>query len=263
MASPFPGMDPYLEDAALWPGFHHRLISAAAELLQPQLKSRGYFVDIDERVWLLEPQRSVYPDMAVYNRPKREAPAGLAVAEADEPVRIRRKQVEVREAFLQIYDTKGNRLVTGIEFVSPSNKTDPKGRELYERKRQEMEDAGVNLVEIDLLRSGPHLLKVPAALLAGLKPWNYLVGIVRPNQPEYEVYPIPLRNQLPRIRVPLKPDDSDAVLDLQQVFERAYDTGPYPDRLDYSADPAVPLTGDDAAWAEEQLVAKGLRPPAE
>lgn len=25
MPTPFPGMDPYLESADIWPGFHHRL----------------------------------------------------------------------------------------------------------------------------------------------------------------------------------------------------------------------------------------------
>lgn len=37
MASPFPGMDPYLEDPAFWPDFHHRFLEnwcdALADLL--------------------------------------------------------------------------------------------------------------------------------------------------------------------------------------------------------------------------------------
>lgn len=33
MASPFPGMDPYLEDPTLWRGVHHYLIAIIAETL--------------------------------------------------------------------------------------------------------------------------------------------------------------------------------------------------------------------------------------
>jgi hypothetical protein len=32
MPSPFPGINPYLEHPELWPGVHHRLIVAIADL---------------------------------------------------------------------------------------------------------------------------------------------------------------------------------------------------------------------------------------
>ena len=48
MPSPFPGMDPYLEDPALWPDVHHELICITRELLLAQLPPK-YFVQIDER----------------------------------------------------------------------------------------------------------------------------------------------------------------------------------------------------------------------
>ena len=61
MPGPFPGMDPYLEDAELWRGAHHWFISATAEQLQPRLNARGYYVDVESRVWMEEPERAVYP----------------------------------------------------------------------------------------------------------------------------------------------------------------------------------------------------------
>ncbi|MDH7570760.1 MAG: DUF4058 family protein [Armatimonadota bacterium] len=48
MPSPFPGMDPYLENPAVWPGFRDRLNVYLAELLQPLLRP-GQYVDIRER----------------------------------------------------------------------------------------------------------------------------------------------------------------------------------------------------------------------
>ncbi len=49
MAYPFPGMNPYLEDPALCPGVHGRLI-AIADYLSPQLRPK-YFVVIEERIY--------------------------------------------------------------------------------------------------------------------------------------------------------------------------------------------------------------------
>ncbi|PSR17032.1 hypothetical protein C8255_14750 [filamentous cyanobacterium CCP3] len=37
MPSPFPGMDPYLEQINLWSEFHSRLIVAIADALAPEL----------------------------------------------------------------------------------------------------------------------------------------------------------------------------------------------------------------------------------
>ncbi|MBI3944375.1 MAG: DUF4058 family protein [Armatimonadetes bacterium] len=65
MSSPFPGMDPYLEDPAIWPGVHDRLIVYIAEALQPLLMPRCY-VDIRERV---HPQRETFLEiLAAHSR---------------------------------------------------------------------------------------------------------------------------------------------------------------------------------------------------
>ena len=46
MPSPFPGMDPYLEDPPIWPGFHHSL----AEDIKAQLNGLigpKYYADVE------------------------------------------------------------------------------------------------------------------------------------------------------------------------------------------------------------------------
>lgn len=260
MPGPFPGMDPFVEDPAVWPGMHHLLIGETARALQPVLRSRGYYVDIGERVRLVESGRSVVPDDAIFRSDR--AAGGRpepALATADQPVRVRRSPVEVREGFLDVFHAGDNRLVTGIEYLSPTNKIDCRGRRLYRRKQRELGRAGVSLVEIDLLRQGRHLLDVPRPIVEDLRPWHYLVNLVRRGSEDYEVDPIRLRDRLPRILIPLRPRDEDAVLDLQAVFDRAYETGPYAERLNYSGAPVPPLTDGDAAWAFDLLKLKGLR----
>src|SRR5438445_13033337 len=67
MASPFPGMDPYLEDPALWPGVHESLIVYSRDALQPLLLPR-YYVEVGERIYLEDPREIIYPDAAIHRR---------------------------------------------------------------------------------------------------------------------------------------------------------------------------------------------------
>jgi hypothetical protein len=176
------------------------------------------------------------------------------------PLRIAHMEWEVHEGFVDIYRTETHELVAGIEFVSPTNKTNSKGRRLYRQKQRDFNAANVHLVEIDLIRRGPHVLDIPEEVVEELRPWEYFVNLVRRGSEEFEVYPLRLRTPLPRIRIPLLAEDEDAVLDLQDVFNRSFDISPYPDILNYEVDPPPPeLSPEDAAWADELLKSKGLR----
>ncbi len=166
---------------------------------------------------------------------------------------------EIRERFLQIFDNTGRELVTQIEYISHTNKNLKRGRKLYLKKREELKAAGVNVVEIDLLRTGTPVVDLPDGALAGIRPWDYLVNVARGGVDEREVYRIGLRGRLPRMRIPLRPNLADVVLDIQAAFEMTYDSGPYPDRIDYNAPPDPPLFAEDDAWADEILHKAGLR----
>lgn len=50
MPSPFPGMNPYLENREIWPAVHNRLIIAIADFLIPKVLPKS-FVDIEQRVY--------------------------------------------------------------------------------------------------------------------------------------------------------------------------------------------------------------------
>ena len=51
MASPFPGMDPYLEQPAFWSSFHTRFMVAIADELDSQIFPK-YYVDVETRTYL-------------------------------------------------------------------------------------------------------------------------------------------------------------------------------------------------------------------
>lgn len=263
MPSPFPGMDPYLESPARWGPFHFLLISAMNDILQPVLRPRGYVASPGERLWVTQPGRSQYPDVSISKPSRRRAQSGTTTTmEADTPVRIHSVEVEMREPFLEILDVDGGRLVTGIEVISPWNKAAGRGRRLYRKKQRETLQGGANLVEVDLLRRGHHILAFSADQLALLSDWDYLVSVARASTPEdFEVYPIPMEHSLPKVAVPLSSSDKDVVLDFQAVMDLAYDRGAFEDRIDYTQPPHGRMSREQLAWCDQVLRAKGLRSP--
>lgn len=257
MPSPFPGMDPYLEDPQTWPDLHSSLISYIREELQPQLRPK-YIARIGERVELSSLRRGYIPDVLLI----RSAPAvyGEAVAGgllvADEPTTIALLEEERRVPFLEIIHHPSGEVVTLIEVLSPANKTGEE-RLKYLRKQDDIYNSQVNLVEIDLLGEGPPTTLARLGRIDEPADWRYIISVLRnQNNAKIEVYPIPLRQRLPRCRIPLLPEDEDVVLDLPAVFTRCYDIGGYDLLIDYSQPPTVTLSPEDKEWMKT-LLAEG------
>ena len=103
-------------------------------------------------------------------------------------------------------------MVTLNEVLSPANKTG-RGRDQYWEKQDELLNTPVNLVEIGLL-SGPAATFARLFEVDAPHDWRYIISISRPQRrASLEVYPIPLKDRLPRCKNPLLPEDDDAVLD--------------------------------------------------
>src|SRR6266536_3741693 len=167
MASPFPGMDPYLE--AHWRDVHARLIIYASDALQGVLPS-SLRARVEERVLLETPQgiaeHPLFPDVRVieFTSKRDVAPAPEKGVALEEPMLVDTAPEESTETFLEIIDHEsGNRVITVIEFLSPSNKSPGRNREQYLRKQRELCASDTNLVEIDLNRFGSHTLAFPLA----------------------------------------------------------------------------------------------------
>lgn len=260
MPSPFPGMDPYLESPRYWQDFHDSFITYAREALQPQLPPR-YRARISERLVLEASERVMIPDLTVVRHPvphppvaeARGVPTPVAV-EADEPTIFAALMDDLREPYVEIIDRAGQRVVTAIELLSPINKRPGEGRNRYLQKQDEMLKSSTNLVEIDLLHEGEHTVVVPRSNLERHEPFYSLVCVWRAASPRYcEVYFVRLQNRLPRLRIPLLPEDPDVVLDMPTVFTRCYDAARYDLDLDYAQPPPVALLPPDLAWSENRL----------
>ncbi len=255
MTSPFPGMDPYIERPAIWPDFHDGLIAAIRGVMQPLLRPK-FAALTQDRLYLVQSQRPIFPDVAVVESrlPNWRSDSGaVAVLEADAPAVFELDDEEIREPYIEIVEASGGRVVTAIEVVSPANKDRDEGRDAYEQKREEYWDAGTNLVEIDLLRSGPAIVKVAKYKLDRLRPWDYIVAVSRRRPGRQEVYAFPLEHRLPRISVPLLKGDPDVVLDLQVAFGRCWEEGPYPALSNYDAPPPGKLSPERVEWCQQRL----------
>lgn len=265
MPSPFPGMDPYLESH--WRDVHARLIIYASDALQSVLPS-GLRARVEESVLLETPEglgdHPLFPDVRVVEYTSRRETgmrpeAGVAVAE---PLFVETEPEPVVEPYLEIIDREsGNRVVTVIEFLSPSNKSPGPNREQYRRKQREICSSEANLVEIDLNRFGIHTLAFPLAHIKPAGRTGHMACVRRATRRgQAEVYPLPLWQRLPIVKVPLRPDDADVPLDLQSLVEQCYRNGGYEGTLNYAVDPDPPLLGAEKDWAEKFLHEKGLRP---
>jgi len=268
MPSPFPGMDPYLEAPDIWPDFHDRMADQMSGDLNRTLP-RPYYARLVMRPEIgivgEETQGRIVPDVAAVRSSLPEtgprAP-GLAVAgrprtDLSPSVRMRVFHEPLRHHFVEIRDaSRGHVLVTLIEIASPSNKRPGPDRRTYEAKQQEILQSDTSLVELDLLRAGEPLVGGPVVVESSgrLEPRpDYVVGVSRAWQRgaklDYELFPVRLEEPLPCIPVPLREGEPEVPLDVQYVFNQAYDGGPYArGAVDYGAPPAPPLRPEQADW---------------
>jgi hypothetical protein len=205
-------MNPYLEQSYTWNEFHTDFLLRARDALAPQVGT--HFV------------------------------VKVEVA----PVQLRLPVTEVqRQRHLEIHDRRNRRVVTVLELLSPSNKTPGDDREAYLAKRRQLLAGQTHFIEIDLRRGGrrPALPELPLS--------DYYALVSRhQDRPKVDFWPIGLRDPLPSLPIPLEPPDSDVLLDLKAVVDRAYDAGDYGKYI-YQEMPEPPLAAADAEWAGRYL----------
>jgi len=262
-------MDPYLEHPNFWRGVHHRLITYIADTLSAKLPKR-YVADIDERLYVVEADRDLLPDVEVKRKPvakrpdqqKRAARDGVAL-HSDPALRVSLEPETLPQGFIEIrLAGSAGRVVTVIEIMSPTNKAaGTQGRRQYRQKQRELLRSDLHLLEIDLLRGGRHTVAAPRQPLRQRAEWDCVTSLHRAAARECETWPVTLRQRLPRVAVPLCEGDADFVLDLQAMLNQCYDAGRYEEKIDYRREPPVPFAAEDAAWADALLREKGLRSP--
>ena len=263
MPSPFPGMDPYIEQPALWGDFHNALANEIRTQLNKLIRPT-YFARLIPYVTYeslaIGHKQGTYPDVSIFQaapvtpaRTKPQAGGGTALLEPPTAVE---SEVEVdfpfRQHSVEIYTTLEQELVTVIEILSPVNKRS--GHEAYthynQKRRQILNSNQVHLLEIDLLRSGK---RPPLARPVPDAPYYIMLSRIE-TRPRVLVWPIRLEELLPSVNVPLRQPDSDVLLDLDSALTTVYDDGAYDVQLDYNKPVPLPaLTKAQQTWVDQLL----------
>ncbi|GET43099.1 DUF4058 family protein [Microseira wollei] len=260
MPSPFPGMNPYLENPDLWSEVHHRLITAIAIALSSNLSLR-YRVAIEKRTYLNDGEESVsvaIPDVSVYSQsstPVQTSSTATLPAQAESVAVIIPLPEEMREGYLEIREVETGDVITVIEVLSPTNKRAGRGRKAYNTKRLEVLSTPTHLVEIDLLRSGK-----PMRILSDIPKTDYRILICPGNRrPHAQLYAFNVRQEMPKFLLPLQPGDTEPLVDLQSLLVEVYEQARFDMAIDYRREPVPPLKEEDRIWADALLREKGLR----
>ncbi len=261
MTSPFPGMDPFLEDQGYWKEFHTVFLTWTQDALGDRVPD-AYEVRIEERLSLvyepdLDTKRDVWPDVGILRSTGTAGASSPTSATMTlEPVALalpRHRLEEVSEARIEIRRFPDRELVTAIELLSPSNKEAP-GEPIYSQKRLELIHQPVHLVELDLLIRGKRL-----AMEDELPKGHYYAFVSRAERRFLsDIYTWSIRDPLPTIPIPLMAPDPDIPLNLAEVFNTVYQRARYARSIDYTAPLDLPVKPEDRAWAEK--IARDFNP---
>jgi hypothetical protein len=229
MPSPFPGMNPFLEQSDAWMDFHDNFIVRIQESLSDRV-GPNYLVKLEVRLILHE--RSA----------EERRYFGIADVGVSDPLELPAVEMEKHRS-IEIRDRRDRRIITVIELLSPSNKTAGIDRDDYLVKRRQVLSAPTHLVEIDLRRGGTR----PSP--PDLPPCDYYVLVSRhEDRPRVGVWPFGLREPMPKIPIPLTTPDAPVWLDLKAVLDRTYDAGGYGKYI-YQEIPEPPLDENETEWA--------------
>ena len=253
MHSPLPGMDPYLEHPRSWPNFHHRLISAIAISLGPQLRPK-YRVVVEEAIYQTEGQDSVLvgvPDVTIQEaKHTQSATEATLSTTAAQPILVDLPMPEVvRQGYLEIREVATSEVVTVIEVLSPTNKRPGEGRRTYEAKRQVILASATNLVEIDLLRQWSSIVQLPEQL----KTHYRILVSASAQRPQASLYAFNLPEPIPAFPLPLQETEPEPIINLQNLLGDIYDQSGYDLVIDYNEPPVPALKEADSAWLAEWL----------
>lgn len=275
MAYRFPGMDPYLEDPAIWRGFHHRLADEIADLLNPKIGPK-YYADIEVHTTFEEVHvgkaKPIIPDVAIVTQPAGQSTGrqttsrqsgAVAVAEPAELIAPVRRVAHISPVTLRavhIYITETDELITSIEILSPYNKRG-EGLAEYRRNRSTLLASNVHLVEIDLLRGGQRV----GSEVQGppLDDADYILLVHRGFEVNpgvwSDIWPVTLDKPLPLLPIPLESPDPDVFLDLNETVQAVYERAAYTRRIDYRQPvPPPALRPAMADWLQDKAIANTL-----
>ena len=266
MSSPFPGMNPYLENPDLWSEVHNRLIVAIADDIATHL-SQKYRVAIEKRIYRTSEDSVLIgiPDVAIFKVKQTDKKSDLSTGKTavmtlpeteNKSVTVTLPlPLEIKEGYLEIREVATGKVITVIEVLSPTNKRTKEGRNAYLEKRQQLLGSYTNLVEIELIRVGE---KMP--ILTNIPDTDYGILIVRYYRlPSAQLFAFTVREPIPNFTIPLQQNEEEIELNLQDLLLGIYERARFDLTLDYNQSPVPDLLVQDREWMDLLLREQGRR----
>jgi hypothetical protein len=255
MGSPFPGMDPFLENPFFWHQVHSRLIVALANDLGAKLRPK-YYAAIETRTYVEDEEGSIFvgiPDAIVFKSASIDRPSptsGGSTLVAPQPQRVRLvESIERKERYLEIRQVDTHHVILAIEVLSPKNKRGD-GRKSYLKKRQAVLETSSHFIEIDLLRA---LGAMPVIGITSQSHYRILVSNAA-DRPDADLYSFNLQDPIPVLPIPLQPEDELISIDLATLLQQIYEQGCFDLQINYQdAVPAPNLSEADRDWVKQIL----------
>ena len=245
MTPNFSGMNPYLENPALWSEVHSWLIVELARKLNPSLIPK-YRAAVEKRVYMDSLLVGI-PDASVFQQKPGNSRSNVVTTEfLSKPIRVTLPLTEeITERYLEIREVKTGMVITVVEVLSPKNKRVGEGRDKYLTKRQKILDSATNLVEIDLLRTG-NFMPMTEDIRS-----DYRILVSRANlRPEAELYPFNVTEPIPQFLFPLQPPDEEPIVNLSEILRQVYREAALDLAIDYSVQPVPPLSDSDFIFVQ-------------
>ncbi|ADG68269.1 hypothetical protein Plim_2443 [Planctopirus limnophila DSM 3776] len=268
MKSIFPGMDPLLESS--WSDAHTSLCTYTRDQLQTKLP-HDLRARLEEQVQLTLPEDEVTGRIAasaVYHPnvqiTESEFATNSSVTQTAD-IRLSTAKPHVvnfqpKNLFrrISVIERPTDRLITTIEFICPEYKSNTRRRLVFHERQEELLDAGVNLVEIDLVRAGEWTMFPDEDFVPQVCRNPYRIIVVRAELPdEAECYEVKLSEPLPTIAIPLRPTDQDVALEIQPLVSEAFEKAAY-STSDYERAPLPSYSAEENTWVMNRLTAAGI-----
>jgi hypothetical protein len=255
MPSPFPGMDPFLEDPFFWHQVHSRLIVALANDLGRRLRPK-YYAAIETRTYLEDDAESIFvgiPDAIVFSgksaatTPQNTTTLAIPTVQ---PQKVRLVEpIEVKERYMEIRKVASHEVIAAVEVLSPKNKIG-EGRKIYLKKRQTILASASHFVEIDFLR-----VAQPMPLEGIVRQSDYRI-LVSPAgvRPEADLYGFNLPDAIPVFLLPLRNEDSPIPINLGALLQTVYEEACFDLQIDYHQSVPEPLlSAPNTEWVKKIL----------
>jgi hypothetical protein len=193
-------IDPWAERGKYFHQLHAHMIGYLLDQTTEALEELGYVIGRESSVQITTSQPDIFIETILNRAPKSQTYGeAAATLELEAGIELTKPEIELDRLFIQALDTGD--LVTVVEFVSPNNKVNQKDIFKYQIRRDELLQAGVNVVEIDFTRSVKRLLDDPITerypyhiVIYPFDEAPYFLGMGLTDAPK--TFAIPLRDEV-------------------------------------------------------------------